>query len=288
MNISAVTFGYFRARIFLLLPALLLLTTTLTIILPGQVGVKIFFGSLSDQVLEEGLHVVSPLTKVEKLSVRTETYTMNSAAGDDAVSVMSSDGVTMPMDISVVYRLSAADAPWVYRTVGRNYVESLLRPAARSAIPEAVSKYSFQDAYSSKREELVAKMRQTLSTRILAALGQRGGFRGAGVVVQDVYLRRIQLPANLKEAIEQKMRSEQEAERMSFVLQREEREAERKRIEARGIRDFQAIVTEGISDKLLQWKGIEATEMLAKSPNAKMVVVGSGKGGLPIILNPGS
>ncbi|MEO7650028.1 MAG: prohibitin family protein [Bryobacteraceae bacterium] len=288
MKNVAVMFGSHRKGAAILLIALLIIPSTLTVISPGQVGVKVLFGALADGVLEEGLHLVNPLARIEKLSVRTETYTMNGARGDDAISVMSSDGVTMPMDISIVYRLAAPDAPWVYRTVGKDYVAMLLRPAARSAIPEAVSKYTFQDAYSHKREELVETMRLTLAARIRAALSQRGGFSGAGVVVQDVYLRRIQLPENLKDAIEQKMRSEQEAERMAFVLQREEREAERKRIEARGIRDFQSIVTEGISDKLLQWKGIEATETLAKSPNAKIVIVGSGKGGLPVILNPGS
>ena len=287
MKNLAVMFGSSRKGAAIVLAALLLFSSTLTVISPGQVGVQVLFGALANEVLEEGLHLVNPLARVEKLSVRTETYPMN-ASGDDSISVMSSDGVVMPMDISIVYRLAAADAPWVYRTVGRDYVATLLRPAARSAIPEAVSKYTFQNAYSNKREELVEKMRQILSARIRTALSQRGGFSGAGVVVQDVYLRKIQLPANLKDAIEQKMRSEQEAERMSFVLQREEREAERKRIEARGIRDFQSIVTEGISDKLLQWKGIEATETLAKSPNTKMVIVGSGKGGLPVILNPGS
>lgn len=129
-------------------------------------------------------------------------------------------------------------------------------------------------------------MKQLIAARIRNVLTQYG-FKGSAVLVQEIFLRKIQLPPNLKEAIEQKMRSEQEAARMTFVLQREEREAERKRIEAKGIRDFQAIVTEGISDKLLQWKGIEATEQLAKSSNSKLVVVGSGKGGLPLILNPG-
>ncbi|MGH9658862.1 MAG: prohibitin family protein [Bryobacteraceae bacterium] len=252
---------------------------------PGHVGVPILFGRVSPTVLVEGLHLVNPLATLERFSVRTETYNMNEG---DSVSALSSDGVSMPMDVSVAYRLVAADAPWVFQNLGRHYVESIVRPAARSAVPEAVSRFTFQEAYSSRREELAARMRSTIAAKIKGALSQYSGFSGAAVLIQEVFLRKIQLPSNLKDAIEQKMRAEQEAERMAYVLQREEREADRKRIEARGIRDFQSIVTEGISDKLLQWKGIEATETLARSANAKVVVVGAGKGGLPLILNPGN
>ena len=245
------------------LAAILLLTTAIAIVPPGHVGVPVLFGRVSEATLYEGLNLVNPLATVERFSVRTETYSMNSSVGeggraDDSIYVLSADGVAMPMDVSVAYRLVEADAPWVFRHLGRGYVASILRPAARSAIPEAVSKYTFQDAYSVKREEMADRMRQLMTARIRNVLTQYG-FKGSGILVQEIFLRKIQLPPNLKEAIEQKMRSEQEAARMTFVLQREEREAERKRIEAKGIRDFQAIVTEGISDKLLQWKGIEAT-----------------------------
>jgi regulator of protease activity HflC (stomatin/prohibitin superfamily) len=267
--------------------ALLCGVGSLIVIVPaGHVGVPVLFGQVQDTAMPEGLHLMNPLARVEQFSIRTETYTMNTT-GDDAVNVLTSDGVLMPIDVSVAYRLVPGDAPAMYRHVGRNYVETIIRPAARAAIPEAVAKYSFQDAYASRREELVARMQQTVTARMQSILTQYAGLRGGGVQVQEVFLRRIQMPENLKQAIEQKMQAEQDAQRMDFVLQREEREAERKRIEARGIRDFQAIVTEGISEKLLQWKGIEATETLSKSPNAKVVIVGAGKGGLPLILNPG-
>ena len=161
-------------------------------------------------------------------------------------------------------------------------------PAARSAVPEATAKFTFQDAYSTGRENLAALVKQKMAERIAAILKQYGDRKDGGILIQEVFLRKIELPPNLKQAIEAKMQADQEAQRMQFVLDREKREAERKRIEAQGIRDFQATVSEGIGDKLLQWKGIEATEKLAQSANAKVVVVGSGRGGVPVILNPGA
>ena len=259
----------------------------------GHVGVPVVFGAVQGNYIPEGLHFVNPFAEVVKLSVRTETYTMVAAdregqvRGDDSVYALSSDGVVMLMDVSVAYKLTDASAPWMYRHIGRGYVDSIVRPAARAAVPEATAKYTFQDAYSTGRETLAVLVKQKMTERITSVLRQYGDLRGDGVVIQEVFLRKIELPPNLKHAIELKMQAEQEAQRMRFVLDREKCEAERKRIEAQGIRDFQHTVAEGISDKLLQWKGIEATEKLALLANSKVVVVGSGKGGLPVILNPG-
>ena len=256
--------------------------SSVTVVPAGHVGVPVVFGSVSNSVLYEGLHVINPLADVQKLSVRTETYTMN-AGSEDALSVISADGVSMPVDVSIAFRLVPEAAPAVYRNLGPHYLESILRPAARTAIREVAAKYPLQEAYSTRREEMAERMRFAIAVRIRNVAGPQ--IPGGGVEVQEVFLRRIELPQNLKAAIEQKMSADQEAQRMAYVLQREQQEAERKRIEARGIRDFQAIVSEGISDKLLQWKGIEATETLSKSNNSKVVVIGGGRNGLPLILN---
>ncbi len=263
----------------------------LTMVPAGHVGVPVVFGSVQPRHIPEGLHLVNPFASVEPLSIRTETYTMVAAPlegavkGDDSIYALSSDQVQMSMDVTVAYKLVEPDAPWIYRHLGRHYIESIVRPAARSAVPEVTARYLFQDAAASKRQELADKVRERLAEHIRALLGQYGDFRRIGISIQQVYLRRIEPPQDLKISIIEKMKAEQEALRMKFVLQKEEQEAARKRIEAGGIRDFQEIVTQGISDRLLQWKGIEATEHLSKSPNAKVVIIGSGKGGLPVILN---
>ena len=170
---------------------------------------------------------------------------------------------------------------------GADYLEKIIRPASRTAVREAIAGFTAQEAFSTKREELPQKIHDLLAARISALLGQRDTFKGAtGFVVDQVMLRKIQLPDKVRNAIEAKLEAAQQAEQMQFVLEKERQEAERKRIEAKGVSDFQTIVSQSINANLLQWKGIEATEALAKSQNAKIVVIGSGKNGLPVILNP--
>ena len=174
----------------------------------------------------------------------------------------------------MIYHLSPDKAADVYGTIGERYVDVLIEPNLRSAIREATASHSANALYSGERE-MVAKQ---IVAQLTDLLGKRG------IVIESVLLRDIQLPATLKASIEAKQQAEQEALAMSFRLQKETQEAQRKRIEAQGISDFQKIVAQGISSQLLEWKGIEATENLAKSPNAKVVVIGSGKNGLPLIL----
>lgn len=264
----------------------------LTQVPAGHVGVPVLFGKVQDYTLTEGLHLVNPLLSVEKMSVRTEVYTMSSADGDrgksgpaDGVVTLSSDGLRMPVDVSVAYRLVGEDAAWVYRNIGPDYVHKIIRPASRTAVREATARFTAQDAYATKREELALVMEEALRQRIAAILDQYD-FDGQAVVVQQVLLRNVDLPPRVKESIEDKLAAEQDAQRMQFVLAKERQEAERKRIEAEGIRDFQVTVSKGIDDNLLRWKGIDATMQIAQSQNAKIVIVGSGKDGLPIILNP--
>ena len=233
----------------------------------GAVGVLTLFGRVTGEVLPEGLHLISPFKTNHELSVRTQEI-------KETASVPSSEGLVMSLDTSLIFHLNPDKAAEVFQKLGPRYDEVLIEPNLRAAIREATASHSANALYTGEREMVAKQIFDQLSN----LLGQRG------FVVESVLLRDIQLPTTLKASIEAKQQAEQEALAMNFRLQKEKQEAERKRIEAAGIRDFQQIVAQGISPQLLEWKGIEATENLAKSPNAKVVVVGGGKNGLPLIL----
>ena len=180
----------------------------------------------------------------------------------------------MNLDTSLIYHVDPTKAAEVYQKIGQSYEERLIEPNLRAAIRESTASHSANALYTGERE-MVAKQ---IQDQLVSLLGQRG------FIVESILLRDIQLPATLKASIESKQQAEQEALAMNFRLQKETQEAQRKRIEAAGIRDFQQIVAQGISPALLEWKGIEATENLAKSSNSKVVVIGNSKNGLPLIL----
>ena len=233
----------------------------------GNVGVLTLFGRVTGEVLPEGIHVVSPFKTNNEMSIRTQEI-------KESASVPSSEGLVMNLDTSLIFHVDPAKASDVYQKIGPNYQAVLIEPNLRAAIREATASHSANALYTGERE-MVAKQ---IFDQLAGLLGQRG------FVVESILLRDIQLPATLKSSIEAKQQAEQEALAMSFRLQKETQEAQRKRIEAAGIRDFQQIVAQGISPQLLEWKGIEATESLAKSSNSKVVVIGNNKNGLPLIL----
>ncbi len=233
----------------------------------GNVTVLTLFGRVTGEVLPAGIHVINPLKSAFQLSVRTQEI-------KESASVPSSEGLVMNLDTSLIFHLNAGKAAEVFSSIGPNYVEVIVEPTLRAAIREATASHSANALYSGEREQVA----QQIKTQLEHELG------GRGIDVESILLRDIQLPAALKASIETKQQAEQEALAMNFRLQRERQEAERKRIEAGGVRDFQQIVAQGISPQLLEWKGIEATETLAKSSNAKVVIIGSGKNGLPVIL----
>ena len=272
--------------------ALMFMGSAFTIIPAGHIGVQVLFGQVQPNALTEGLRLINPLVDVQEMSVRTETYTMSATStegqlrGDDSIQALSSDGLLMPLDITIAFRLVGGDAPAVYRDFGADYVDKIIRPASRTAVREAIAAFTAQEAYSTKREAVPQKMQELLTERMRSLLEQRADFKGkTGFIVDQVMLRKIQLPDKVKNAIEAKLEAAQQAEQMQFVLDKERQEAERKRIEAKGVSDFQTIVSQSINTNLLEWKGIEATENLSKSTNAKIVIIGAGKGGLPVILN---
>jgi prohibitin 1 len=233
----------------------------------GNVGVLTLFGRVTGEVLPEGIHLVSPFKTNNEMSIRTQEI-------KESASVPSSEGLVMNLDTSLIFHVDPAKASDVYQKIGPNYQAVLIEPNLRAAIREATASHSANALYTGERE-MVAKQ---IFDQLASLLGQRG------FIVESILLRDIQLPATLKSSIEAKQQAEQEALAMSFRLQKETQEAQRKRIEAQGIRDFQQIVAQGISPQLLEWKGIEATESLAKSSNSKVVVIGNNKNGLPLIL----
>jgi len=245
----------------------LLLVASLAYVPAGNVGVLTLFGRVTEDVLPEGTHLVNPLLRNFRMSVRTQEL-------QEQASVPSQEGLLVTLDTSLLFRLNPELAHEAYRTIGPNYVEVVVVPNLRSAIRSITAANSANALYSGQREVVAQRIAEEL----------RGELESRGVIIESVLLRDVQLPQMLRQAIESKQQAEQEAMRMSFVLEREKQEAERKRIEASGISDFQRIVAQGISQQLLTWKGIEATEKLANSTNAKVVVIGSGSSGLPLIL----
>src|ERR1700675_895239 len=248
---------------------LILLFSSVTSVPTGNVGVLTLFGRVTGDVLPEGIHMINPLKSVEKLSVQTQSV-------KESANVPSNEGLILALDTSLLFRLDKSMAAQVYQTVGADYAEKIVEPTLRAAIRASTSAHTANALYTNARE----LVQQQIQDELTAQLAPRG------VIVENVLLRDVQLPAMLKGSIEAKQQAEQDALRMSFILQKEKQEAERKRIEAQGIADFQKIVAQGISAQLLEWKGIEATEKLAASSNAKIVIIGNPKNGLPLVLEP--
>lgn len=241
---------------------------SVTTIDTGHVGVLTLFGQVTGEQLPEGIHLINPLKAVTEFSIRTQEQ-------KEVAEVPSSEGLLMHLETSLLYRLDPRRATDVYQKIGPDYLEVVVGPNLRSVIRAVTAAHTANALYSEAREtvahQMLAEMRKAVEPR--------------GIVIENVLLRDIKLPVTLKAAIEAKQQADQDAQRMNFVLQKERQEAERKRIEAQGISDFQRIVTQGISQQLLDWKGIEATMEIAKSPNAKVVVIGNTKNGLPVIFS---
>ncbi len=239
-----------------------------TVVPAGHVGVVNFFGTVSDNSLKAGINAVNPLANVIKMSVQTQEI-------KEVMDVPSKEGLTVQLEVSVLYHLNPEKAADVYKTVGVSYESIILEPQFRSVTRGVTAGYEAKALYTSEREHLS----QQIMKEIEAATESRG------LTIESAPLRRVGLPAGLSQSIETKLQAEQESQRMQFVLAKEKQEADRKRIEATGIADFQNIVARGISEQLLRWKGIEATEKLAGSTNTKVIVIGAGKDGLPLILD---
>lgn len=245
----------------------------------GQIGVKSLFGKVQNDVLASGLHFINPLMDIKRLDVKTQNYTMSGVhdegnqTGDDAIRVLTSDGLEVTIDLTVLYKLLPSEAPKLIRETGDDYTDKIVRPLTRTKIRDNAVYYEAISLYSSKRDEFQLRIFKSIED----------DFKKRGLVLEQLLVRNITLPESVKATIEQKINAEQDAQKMQFVLLKEKQEAERKRVEAQGIADYQRIINTGLTDQQLQYEQIKAYLELAKSPNAKVIVMG--KGNTPVILD---
>lgn len=245
---------------------LILLFKSIVVVPAGHVGVKDLFGNVYDDTLDAGIHIINPLLNINKMSIRTQQVS-------EEANVPSQEGLVVNLDMTVLFSLDPRKAADVYKSIGINYVDVIVVPQLRSVVRGVTAGYEAKALYTAEREALATQMAEQLKPMV----------ESRGVRLERVMLRSVKLPEILSTAIEKKLEAEQQSEQMKFVLERERQEAERKRIEAKGISDYNLEVTRGLNDNILKLRGIEATRELAKSQNTKVVVVG-GKDGLPIIL----
>jgi regulator of protease activity HflC (stomatin/prohibitin superfamily) len=245
-----------------------------TVVDAGETGIQSFFGKVLDDEFHSGFHLKNPLVKVTKMSIRTQDYTMSIAHGEgervtpDAITALTKEGLSVDLDITVLYHLVEEKASDIYRDVGLNYNEIIIRSQIRSVIREVIAQYEAKDIYSEKRQEAT----QHIHERLALKLGPRG------IELEDVLLRHVQLPQDLASSIELKLQAEQEAERYDFLLQKEEKEAERKRVEAEGQRDAQYIINQSLTNNYLNYLYIESL----KDREGTMYVPVSPNNGVPL------
>jgi len=255
--------------------------STIKIIEPGKIGVQVLFGKVQDNVLESGLHIIDPVVEVTEFDIQTQNYTMSAKdsegaiPGDDAIRVLSSDGLEVTIDISVLYRVDPTKAAFMLQNIGEKYVDKIVRPVSRTVIYNSAVNYQAVEMYSVKRQEFQDKIFRTITQN----------FAKNGLILQQILVRNITLPASVKASIESKINAEQDAQKMQFVLQKERQEADRKRVEAQGIADYQKILSTGLSDKQLVYESIKAQKEIALSPNTKVIIIGATGKGNPILLS---
>ena len=256
-----------------------LLTSCIKQIDAGQIGVKSLFGKVDNDILTSGLNIVNPLVEVSTIDVKTQNYTMSAVhdegdkAGDDAIRALTADGLEVVIDLTVLYRVISAEAPRIVQETGLDYRDKIVRPLTRTKIRDNAVYFTAIDLYSTKRD--------LFQGRIFKSIEE--DFKKRGLVLEQLLVRNITLPNTVKGSIEEKIKAEQDAQKMEFVLQKEKQEAERKRVEAQGIADYQKIISSGLGDKQLQYEQIQVMKGLITSPNAKVIIMGGGK--TPVILD---
>lgn len=245
----------------------------------GKVGVQSLYGSVKPNVLESGLQLINPLMDVTVFDTQTQNYTMSAVhsegaqEGDDAIRVLSNDGLEVVIDLTVLYRISPSDAPKILKTIGTDYSNKIVRPITRTRIRDNAVYYDAVALYSTKRNEFQQRIFKSIEA----------DFKSRGLILEQLLIRNINLPQSVKATIESKINAEQDAQKMTFVLQKEKQEAERKRVEAQGIADYQRIISAGLTDKQLQYEQIKAQKEIATSSNSKIIFM-NGKNA-PVILS---
>lgn len=273
-------FGTILKTVGVMLVVLGMLLASVIQIGAGEVGVQSLYGSVSNDILESGLHIINPLVEVKNFDKKTQNYTMSSVHdegdknGDDAIRVLTADGLEVIIDLTVLYRVIPAKTPDILKQIGVDYKNVVVRPITRTKIRDNAVYYDAVSLYSTKRNEF--------QTRIYNDIEK--DFKNRGIQLEQLLIRNINLPESVKQTIESKINAEQESQKMKFVLDKERQEADRKRVEAQGIADYQKIMSNGLTDKQLQYEMIKAQKDIAISPNTKIIIMSGGKGS-PIILN---
>jgi regulator of protease activity HflC (stomatin/prohibitin superfamily) len=245
----------------------------------GKVGVQSLFGKVQTQVLPSGLNLINPLMDVLELDIKTQNYTMSGVHdegekdGDDAIRVLTADGLEVTIDLTVLYSLLPSEAPRLVRETGVDYQNKIIRPLTRTKMRDNAVYFTAVDLYSTKRDVFQSKIFKSIED----------DFKKRGLILEQLLVRNITLPTTVKGSIEEKIKAEQDAQKMEFVLQKEKQEADRKRVEAQGIADYQRIISSGLGDKQLQYEQIQALKGLMTSPNSKVIIMNGGK--TPVILD---
>ena len=232
----------------------------------------VFFSKFGDgtefgKIYQEGFNWHFPWNTIFVYKIQTQER-------KESLTVLSSDGATIRMEVSILYRPDPVKLDSLQVTVGPSYYDVIIAPTIRGIARGIAGRYTPEEIYSTKREQMTTEIIDSLKVQMVRKF----------INVENVLIRDVTIPEKISEAINFKLTAEQEAQKMQFTIEKERLEAERKRIEAKGIADFQQIVSAGITQSLLKWKGIEATLKIAESPNTKVVIVGNDAGSLPIIL----
>ena len=278
-NVALQRYGNVGRIIGALLVILGIIISSIVQIDAGEIGIKVLFGSVKNDVLHSGLHFVNPLYEIKKVDVKTQNYTMSGVhdegnqAGDDAIRVLTSDGLEVTIDLTVLYRVVSDDAPKLIQQTGLDFKDKIVRPITRTKIRDNAVYYQAVELFSTKRDEFQQRIYRTIED----------DFRKRGLMLEQLLVRNITLPNSVKASIESKINAEQDAKKMEFVLQKERQEAERKRVEAQGIADYQRIINTGLTDQQLQYEQIKAMKEIALSQNSKIVIMG--KGTAPVLIN---
>ncbi len=260
-----------------------LISESFTVIEPGYVGVPVTFGNVGAQSLPAGIHPIFFLTDVYKMSIQTKDYTMSSVhnegnrTGDDAVATLSRDQLILKFDVSVWYHLDPSQANNVYSNIGLNYEEVIVRPAIRTALVNAATKYDASDVMSLQRDAYT----KTVTELLL------GELNGKGVILDNVLIRYVEPPTSVCDAIAAKLKASQEAQQMEYTIQYAQKEAQRKAIEAQGISNAQKIIGNGLSQNYLQWYYITQLKELVNSPNNSTLILPFDQKLVPLLNLPG-
>jgi regulator of protease activity HflC (stomatin/prohibitin superfamily) len=268
--------GKWTGWIFGALVLLAILIRSIVVIPAGATGVVHVFGKVRDRELPSGIHLVNPLAQVEKMSIRTQDFSMTKAregGAGDAITVLTKEGLDVTLDITVLYRLTEVKASDVFKEFGPAYEERLIRPVIRSAIRQVIAEFEAKDIYSARRQEVVKQLRELLTQE----------FEPRGIALEEVLMRDVELPEKLTQSIQEKLTAEQEAQRYTFILETAKKEAERKRIEAAGQRDSQKIISESLTPNYLNYLYIREL----KDRQGTIYVPTNPQTGLPLFQNIG-